>query len=119
MKRRDAAPRLWVLALACVAVFAGCRDNGLRDRNLPLAEAQNREFRYAVYESSPDARPVAVGGRHWMRSHAVEDIADNVLVPVGTTDGTQIYARRGDEAPYSRLYAEVSHGRWSPLMPLN
>jgi hypothetical protein len=119
MKRRGPVPRAWLVALACVVALSACRDNGLRDRNLPLAEAQHREFRYAVYEPAQDASVVAVGGRHWMRSHAVEPIADHVLVPVTGADGAQLYARRGEQAPYSRLYAQVSRGHWAPYLRLN
>lgn len=119
MRHTRSAPRLGLLAITCVAVLAGCKDNGLRDRNLPLAEAQNRQFRYAVYETTADAPVVTVGGRNWMRSHAFEDIAAHVLVPVGTAAETQLYARRSDQVPYSRLYAQEPDGRWAPWLRVN
>ena len=119
MKRRGAAPRAWLVVIACAAGLSACRDNGLADRNLPLEEAQNREYGYQVYEPSASTPPLAMGGRHWIRSQTMETIAPHVLVPVGTAGGTQLYARRGEEAPYSRLYAQVSEDRWAPYLRLN
>jgi hypothetical protein len=105
--------------MACATVLSACRDNGLRDRNLPLDEAQNRQFGYRVYEPSTDTPALAMGGRHWIRSQVVETIAPHVLAPVGTAEGTQLYARRGEEAPYSRLYEQLSEDRWAPYLRLN
>jgi hypothetical protein len=119
MRRRGPALRVWLVALACVAGLSACRDNGLRDRNLPLDQAQNREYGYPVYEPSTDTPALAMGGRHWIRSQAVQTIPGHVLVPVGTAEDTQLFARRGDEAPYSLLYARISQDRWAPYLRLN
>ena len=113
-------PMLRILVLTlCIGGLAACRDNGLADRNLPLAEAQNREFGYAVYEPNPDNTPVAMAGRHWLSAQRVESIPDRLLVPIGTADGTTLYARRGEQAPFATLYAPVSEGRWTPYLRLN
>lgn len=119
MKRRSGRSGAWLLVIACAAGLSACRDNGLADRNLPLDQAQNREYGYPVYETSEDTPTLAMGGHHWVRSQAEETIAAHVLVPVGTTDGTQLFARRGEEAPYSRLYAQISEDRWAPYLRLN
>ena len=119
MKRRTAALRVWLMAMVCVTVLSGCRDNGLPNRNLPLAEAQQREFRYQVYEPGQNSPALAMGGRHWVRSLPVETVPARMLVQVGTVDGTQLFALRGEEAPYSRLYSPVSQNRWSPYLRLN
>lgn len=119
MRRESAAPRVWLVAIACVTVLSACRDNGLPDRNLPLAEAQHREFGYQVYEPSANNRAIALGGRHWVRSLAVETIPARLLVPVGTAEGTQLFALRNEATPYSRLYSPVSQNRWSPYLRLN
>lgn len=111
--------RAGLLAIACAAGLPACRDNGLADRNLPLDEARNREYGYQVYHSEMATRPVAVGGRHWMRSQTEETIARHMLEPVGAAEGTQLFARRGEEAPYSRLYSPVAEDRWAIYLRLN
>ncbi|HEX2166633.1 MAG TPA: hypothetical protein VHG09_05285 [Longimicrobiales bacterium] len=119
MRRRTTALRVGLVMIACATGLSACRDNGLEDRNLPLEEAQNRVNRYPVYERSGDSPALAMGGRHWIRSQTEEKIAPHVLVPVGTVEGTQLFARRGADAPYSRLWAQVSEDRWTPYLPLN
>jgi hypothetical protein len=119
MRRTGGALRVWLVAIACVAGLSACRDNGLPDRNLPLDEAQHRELRYTVYQPATDTPALAMGGRYWIRSHAVETIAAHVLVPVGTAEGTQLFARRGEAAPYGRLYQRISQDRWAPYLRLN
>lgn len=111
--------RLGMLALACVAVLTACKDSGLPDRNLPFQEARNRQFAYPAYQPLANAAPVAAAGRHWLPSAAVEQIPSNVLVPVATVDGRQLYAVRGAQAPFSRLYAPAGPGRWTPYLRLN
>jgi hypothetical protein len=119
MERRAAAPKLVVLVLSCIVGAAGCRDNGLADRNLPLEEAQHREYGYAVYQSAANNPALAMGGRHWVRSLPVETVPARMLAPVGNAEGTPLYALRGQSAPYSRLYAPVSEDRWLPHVRLN
>jgi hypothetical protein len=119
MRRRGAALRVCLVALVSAAAVSACRDNGLPDRNLPLDQAQQRQFGYTVYQPSTDTPALAMGGRHWIRSLPVETIPAHVLVPVGSADGTQLYARRGEEAPYSRLWEQVAPDRWAPYLRLN
>jgi hypothetical protein len=119
MRRKGAAHRVWFVAVAFTVVLSGCRDVGLLDRNLPLAEAQQREFGYQVYESSSSRSAVAMGGRHWIQSTAAETVPARLLVPVGTAGGTTLYAMRGEQAPYSRLYSPAADGRWAPYLRLN
>lgn len=119
MKRRGAAMRVWLIATICMTGLSACRDNGLPDRNLPLEEAQTREYGYQVYQPSAATPAIAMGGRHWLRSETVESIAGHVLEPVGTAEGTQLFAPRGDQAPYSRLYAQVGQDRWALYLRLN
>lgn len=119
MKHRGAAWRVWLVAIACAAGLSACRDNGLPDRNLPLEEAQNRAYGYPVYQPSTATAAVAMGGRHWIRSQTVETIARHVLQPVGVAEGTQLFAVRGEQAPYSRLYSPVAQDRWALYLRLN
>ncbi|MBR9989950.1 MAG: hypothetical protein KFH98_09355 [Gemmatimonadetes bacterium] len=119
MKSRGAALRVWLVALACAGGLSACRDNGLPDRNLPLDQAQNREGTYPVYEPATQSPALTMGGRHWISSQREETIPAHVLVAVGTSGGTQLFARRGEEAPYSTLYAQVSETRWTPYLRLN
>jgi hypothetical protein len=119
MRRKGAALRVWLVTIACAAALSACRDVGLPDRNLPLEEAQNRELSYQVYEPSASRPALAMGGRHWIRSLPVEAVPSHLLVPIGTAGGTTLYALRGAEAPYSRLYSPVAGGRWAPYLRLN
>lgn len=119
MKAVRSGVRAGMLALACVATLAGCRDSGLPDRNLPLEEARHRQFSYPAYQPLADNAPIAAAGRHWLRSSAVETIPAAMLEPVQGTDGTPLYAVRGSRAPYARLYTPVGPDRWAPLLRLN
>lgn len=118
MKRSGMASRMWLVVL-CAAAGAACADVGLPDRNLPLEEAQQREFRYQVYQPIANTSVVAMGGRHWIRSAAVVDIPARLLEQVGNADGTVLYGLRGQEAPYSGLWSPVSQDRWAPYLRLN
>jgi hypothetical protein len=119
MKRvRRTALRLGVVAL-CGAALAACRDSGLPGKNLPRQEARHREFRYPAYQPTADNAPIALAGRHWIGALPVESIPDRLLVPVGSAGGQTLYAPRGRQAPYSRLYARVGDGRWRPFVRLN
>jgi hypothetical protein len=115
---RGAARRV-ILAAACVAGLAACRDSGLPDRNLPLPEARHRQYSFVAYQPTANNPPIALAGRHWLRSLPVETIPAARLVPVGVAEGTQLYALRGARAPYSRLYAPVGEDRCAPYLRLN
>lgn len=108
-----------LIAVAGLVVLGGCRDNGLPDRNLPLQEARQREYGYPVYERTPDSAPVTIAGAHWMPALPLEEIPSRLLVEVGAANGTPVYALRGADAPYSRLYSPAEGGRWRLLVRLN
>jgi hypothetical protein len=119
MKRRLAGVRGAAVILALAAGLAGCRDSGLPDRNLPAEAARTREYGYPVYEASPDARPVAAAGRHWIRGAPEEQIPGTLMVPVAADGAVQLYAPRHARAPYDRLYAPAGQDRWTPYLRLN
>jgi hypothetical protein len=111
--------RLMIVA-ACALALAACKDNGLKDRNLPLAEAQYREFRYPSYQAMPDNLPIGLAGQHWLSSSAVMRITPSLLVPVGDNgSGTTLYALKGATAPFDRIYAPAGGNSWHPLLRIN
>lgn len=111
--------RTWVLVAAGAMSLAACRDNGLPDRNLPLQDARHRTYGYPTYEPVAGNAPVDVGGRHWMASLPVQTIPARLLVPVGGSDVVPLYALRGEQAPYSTLYAQMGPDRWRPYLRIN
>jgi hypothetical protein len=119
MKGVQGGRRLLLLAIAAVLGLSACRDSGLPDRNIPLPEARHRQYSFVAYQPAANNPPVAMAGRHWIRSLPVETIPAARLVPVGSAEGTQLYALRGARAPYSRLYAPVGQDRWAPYLRLN
>ena len=51
---RRRSRRTGVLAVAgFVVILGGCRDSGLPDKNIPLAEAQTRQLPYPAYQTNP------------------------------------------------------------------
>lgn len=120
MKRGVSVRHLGVVVFASVIGVTACRDNGLPDRNLPIAEARHRQYGYPAYEATPGDAPVAAGGRHYMPSLPIETIPAGVLVPVaGAAGDVPLFVVRGAEAPYSRVYAQAGEGQWRPYLPLN
>jgi hypothetical protein len=114
------AARACVTAALCVIGLAGCKDNGLPNKNLPIEEARHRELNpYPAYQPMAGTTPVAVGGRDWMPSLPVEQIPARLLQPVGSVEGTALYALRGDAAPYGSLYASEGGNRWRPYLRIN
>jgi hypothetical protein len=108
-----------VMGIVAIMGLAACQDVGLPDRNLPLQEARHRQYGYPTYQPAAEQEQIAAAGRHWMASLPVERIPDRLLVPVGNTNGTPLYALRGSDAPHSRLYARAGDGRWRPFLRLN
>lgn len=119
MNRQSRTVRLWPLVLAGTLALTACRDSGLPDRNLPVDQARHREFGYPGYQATAGSTPIAIAGRHWIRSLPVETIPARLLEPVGNADGMAVYALRGARPPYSRLYTPISDDRWAPLLRLN
>jgi hypothetical protein len=108
------------VVLVCAAGAAACRDSGLPGKNTPRQEARHREFRYPAYQPAADHEPIALAGHLWIGALPVESIPDRLLVAVASAGaGQTLYAQRGRTAPYGRLYARVSEGRWRPYVPLN
>jgi hypothetical protein len=118
MRVRRAATRVAVVVL-CGAGHAGCRDSGLAGKNLPREDARHRESRYPAYQPAADHTPIALAGRHWVGTLPIESLPDRLLVPVGSGNGETLYAPRGRQTPYSRLYARVGEGRWRPYVRLD
>jgi hypothetical protein len=115
-----AGMRACMTAALCVAGLAGCKDNGLPDKNLPVQEARHRYIQpYPSYQPMAGTTPVAIGGREWMPSLPVEHIPPRLLQQVGTAEGTTLFALRGDAAPYSSLYASEGGDRWRPYLRIN
>jgi len=109
-----------MVTAACALALGACKDNGLKDRNLPYTEAQHREFRYAAYQAMPDNMPVSLHGQHWLGSSEVMRITPSLLVPVGDNgSGTTLYALKGAKAPYDRIYSSAGGNSWHPLLRIN
>jgi len=119
MKGAGRAGRLGVVVVASVLGLAACRDNGLPDKNLPVQEARARENRYPVYEAAAESTPVAIAGRAYIGSAPLARIPGRLMTPIGEAAGTQLYARRGEQAPYARLYASAGGDHWRPYLRLN
>jgi hypothetical protein len=95
------------------ALPAGCRDNGLPDRNLPLDQAERRTFNYPAYQ--PYGGKVEVwelAGQRWQAGARVETIEARLLRSVANANGTAVYALEWDRPPHDRLYTPVGENRW-------
>lgn len=107
--------------LIATMTLAGCRDLGLQG-NIPLAEAENRQYRYATYEPSDEAtrgpRLLPFESRMWITSADIEPIPDRLLRAVGEAAGTTLYAPVWSETPYVLLFARAEPGRWHPVNPM-
>ncbi|MGH7553813.1 MAG: hypothetical protein ACREMQ_12375 [Longimicrobiales bacterium] len=121
MMARPARPQPWFATLTLALLFlGGCKDSGLPDRNLPLEEAMNRQWRYPVYEAAtpttdPDARVFTVDGRSWMTTGERQEIPQALLKPAGNAEGIQLFALVWDEGPFTRLYILGQDGQYRPL----
>ncbi|HUF51855.1 MAG TPA: hypothetical protein VMN60_13595 [Longimicrobiales bacterium] len=111
--------RVWLVAGLLAMSLTACRDNALPDRNLPVQEARHRTYGYPVYERAGTAPEFTVGGRHWLASLPLQTIPPHLLVSVGGSEGTAVYALRGETAPYSALYLSAGGNRWRPLVRIN
>jgi hypothetical protein len=109
--------RRWFSGFAAGLVLVtlpGCVDSGLPDRNLALEEAENRQFRYAVYDTRAEAETIF---RHedadWAVAGTAERIPAAYLVAVGTAGTHGLFVLATDPPPYDRLYVETERG-WMP-----
>lgn len=107
-------------AAACVLAISACKDVGLKDRNLPLGEARDRQFRYSAYDAMPDNLPVSVNGQHWLGSSEIVRITPSLLIPIGEDGlGTMLYAVKAGNAPYDRVFASAGGNQWRPFLRVN
>ncbi|MGH7502256.1 MAG: hypothetical protein ACREL7_10920 [Longimicrobiales bacterium] len=108
-----------IAAAAIIFVATGCRDSGLPDRNLPLAEAEHRRFGYELYEPS-DAAESALQHEdsEWVVAGPPMNIPASRLVPAGTAGGRAVFTLANDPAPFDRLYVEGDRG-WTPYARLD
>ena len=120
MRVSSAAMRVAVTVLAIGALTA-CRDVGL-EGNLPRAEAENRQLRYAVYEASgmggSDATVLTFEDRHWMAGAESIPVPDRLMQSVGSAGGVELFAPVWSAAPHARLYSRGEAGTWHPVTPV-
>lgn len=113
---------VWMVVTA-VLLFGGCRDSGLPDRNLPLTEAENRPFRYAVYDAAAPAvatqSVIQADSAQWMIAGGAQPIRPGLLARVAADGGAQVFAPTWESAPYDRLWVRVSDGMYKPLQRLH
>lgn len=119
-------------------MLAACKDVGLKDRNLPYAEARYREPHPLVAsvhqeraraeaEASaaadsgaiPIDHPVPLAGRLYQVSGTAQQVGSDQLTSAGSFRGRQLMAFSWDEPPYDRLYmATGNDGEYLELEPL-
>lgn len=101
-------------AVAAFLCLGACTEWGLPDRNLPRADALQREYGFEAYRQEP-RRTVSFAGRQWLMSGAPADVQARLLQPVGTAGAATLYALRWDQAPYDRLYTAEPAAGWRAL----
>lgn len=120
MRSRTALVRIVTFVMAA-GTLAGCRDVGLPG-NIPREEAENRQFRYSVYQaiegSGPTSNPVSYADRSWLASAELIRIPDRLMQSVGTGGGVELFAPTWSSAPHARLYVRAADGRWHPMTPV-
>jgi len=117
---RRAARHLAWPALAVAGLLAGCRDNGLPDRNLPLDEAEQRTYGYPLYQTfAQGAGEWEFAGQRWQETAPVVTIEPRLLQPVDTAAGIPVYALAWDRPPYDRLYAPAGENHWRVIERVN
>lgn len=110
-----------VLPALAVLGLASCRDLGL-EGNLPLAEAEHKELRPLTAQAHPASEAghagVMLNGTRWVDAGLPEAIPARDMRVIGQGHGHPLYALRWDDAPYDRIYALRSDGRWQPHNPI-
>lgn len=113
----------WMVLAAVTLILGACRDSGLPGKNLPLTEAENRPFRYAVYDVAAPAvaaqSVIQADSARWMIAGGAQPIRPGLLAPVAAEGGAQIFAPTWERAPYDRLWVRVSDGMYKPLQRLH
>ena len=116
--RSGTVTRLCVIAAAGILLGA-CKDSGLPDKNKPLAEAMEAEWRYPAYEKTPGAgRVLSLEGQSFQMSGSTENVPEKMLKTVATVDGAPVYSLKSDEAPYDRLFTASAEGGYSVVLPV-
>lgn len=111
----------WTMGLLGTLAVVGCQNMGL-DYAGPAEEAEVRPpFDLVASTTAPAAaaeeRGLIMDGRMWVPSGRPLDRAEEGIRPVGSADGTTVYARGWDEAPYDELFAEGDEG-WRSYRPV-
>src|SRR4051794_21708180 len=97
--------------LAAVVMLAGCNEWGLPGKNRELSDVTSKEWRYAVYEKSPEmSKPMIVAGHTWQVTGLTEAVPASMLAPASVVQGTQLFSLKTDAAPYDRLYTRRDDG---------
>lgn len=108
------------LAILATMSLAACRDVGLGG-NVPLEEAENRQFRYSVYEMTEaaghGANVLSFDNRSWMANATTTPIPERLLRVVGSADGVELFAPVWAEAPHVQLFTRAGAGTWHPVTP--
>lgn len=98
------------IIFAGAIALAGCQDMGL-EYNLPLEEAMERPpFALVAAVMAPsdvaDMQLIAEG-RLWVPSGLPQTLAADDLQPVGTSNGSTVYARAWDDRPHDELFTAL------------
>lgn len=104
--------RITMVALAIAAgATTACRDLGL-EGNIPLEEARDREpsalVAAVMRPTEVVAQRIVVDGRLWVPSGQPITAGAEDLQPVGSADGTTVYARRWDRPPYDAVFIRLA-----------
>lgn len=115
----EGSGRRWaslVVTSVTALTLVGCVDSGLPDRNLPLEEAEHREFRYEVYQPRTAAESLLHHeDSDWAVAGGPEHIPASQLVSAGMAGVQEVFALATDAAPIDRLYLETVRG-WIPFV---
>jgi hypothetical protein len=96
-----------------LVALTGCRDSGLPDRNLPLQEAEQRQWRYPLYASGVTSSTIRHDGADWAIAGAPVVAPARMFAAVGGEGGRTVHALTNDSPPYDRLYLQTDTG-WRP-----
>ncbi|HEX7049204.1 MAG TPA: hypothetical protein VF188_03245 [Longimicrobiales bacterium] len=124
--------RLLFRAGTCIAAalaLAACEQS--KTELMPLEAAANQPVKVAVKEETglvvprvtrPGAEiptePVELAGRRWQATPTEYSLPTEMVRPVGTADGLELYALAWDEEPFDRLLTPVRPGSWRELLEI-
>ncbi len=117
--KRFGTPARWTVLAVAGLLMGACKDSGLPGKNVPLAQAEQAEWRYAAYEKTAAASKVlSLGDQSFQFTGATEHVPERMLKSVATVEGAAMYSLKSDEAPYDRLFTAAQGGGYSVVMPL-